>query len=95
MATQRQRRPSNQPDRRSASRGTGRTSPAGRSGQGKSPNEGEGSRSAARDYNQRTQRFIHEGRVDKSAEDAKHAVDSEERDQLLEAERIGRGPRRT
>jgi hypothetical protein len=62
---------------------------------GKSPNEGEGSRSAARDYNQRTQRFIHEGRVDQSAEEAKRAVESNERDKLEEAERIGRGHRRT
>lgn len=62
---------------------------------GKSPNEGEGSRSAARDYNRRTERFIHDGRVDKSAEEAKRAVDSPERDDLQEAEKIGRGPRRT
>ena len=59
------------------------------------PNEGEGSRSAARDYNQRTERFIHEGRVDKSADEAKRAIDSPERDELVEAERIGRDPRRT
>jgi len=30
-----------------------------------------------------------------SAEEAQRAVDGEERDELLDAERIGRGPRRT
>lgn len=93
MATQ--RRQSSQSHQRRAPHGTGRPASARRSGEGKSLNEGEGSRSAARDYNERTQRFIHEGRVDKSAKDAQHAVDSGERDELLEAERIGRGPRRT
>jgi hypothetical protein len=94
MATQ--QRPRSRSDHRSASRpaAANRSRPS-RSHEGKSPNEGEGSRSAARDYNQRTERFIHEGRVDKSAEEAKHAVDGEERDALLEAERIGRAPRRT
>jgi len=94
MATQ--QRPRSQSDHRSAPRrATANRSRPSPSRGGKSPNEGEGSRSAARDYNQRTQRFIHEGRVDKSAEEAKHAIDSGERDELLEAERIGRGPRRT
>ncbi len=69
--------------------------PSDDSRQDKSPNEGEGSRSAARDYNQRTARFIREGKVKKSADEAKRAIDSGERDELQEAERIGRGPRRT
>jgi len=92
MATQ--RRSSMQSDRRSTRPGPTSPSQSRHAHQGKSPNEGEGSRSAARDYNERTERFIHEGRVDKSAEEAKHAVESEERDELQEAERIGRGPRR-
>ena len=92
MATQRRR--SSQSDQRSASRGTGRPAPANRSHEPKSPNEGEGSRSAARDYNQRTQRFIHEGRVDKSAEEAEHAVEGNERGKPEEAERIGRDHKR-
>lgn len=57
---------------------------------GKSANEGEGSRSAARDYNQRTARFIDSGRVEESAKAAERAIDSDERDELAEAERIGR-----
>ena len=92
MATQRRQSPS---DHRNAPHGTGGTTPASRSHEEKSPNEGEGSRSAARDYNQRTQRFIHEGRVDRSAEEAKRAVESGERDKLEEAERIGRAHKRS
>ncbi|HTY68462.1 MAG TPA: hypothetical protein VMH36_17545 [Alphaproteobacteria bacterium] len=90
MATERrQSSPSHQ--RNAPASGSRSTKPEG----GKSPNEGEGSRSAARDYNQRTQRFIHEGRVGQSAEEAKRAVESDERDKLEEAERVGRGHRRT
>lgn len=62
---------------------------------GKSPNEGEGSRSAARDYNERNARFIREGKVDKSAEEAKRAVESGDRQELEEAERVGRSHRRS
>src|SRR5258708_27912785 len=40
---------------------------------GKSPNEGEGSRSAARDYNQRTADFIESRPVNESAEAAEPA----------------------
>jgi hypothetical protein len=68
---------------------------SGRASQGKSPNEGEGSRSAARDYNERNARFIREGKVDKSAEEAKRAVESGERKELEEAERVGREHRRS
>ena len=57
---------------------------------GETPNEGEGSRTAARDYNQRTARFIDSDRVEESAQKAKHAIEGDERDELLEAERIGR-----
>ncbi len=71
----------------------GRAQQQGR--EGKSPNEGEGSRSAARDYNQRNARFIREGKVDKSAEDAERAVKSGERKELEEAERVGRSHRRS
>jgi len=53
-------------------------------------NEGEGSRSAARDYNERTKRFIHSGKVDESAKKAERAVDSGERKELTDAEKIGR-----
>lgn len=69
--------------------------PSSRGGQAKSPNEGEGSRSAARDYNQRTARFIREGKVGKSAEEAKRAVEGAEREDLLNAEATGRARRRS
>lgn len=62
---------------------------------GKSPNEGEGSRSAARDYNQRTARFVESGRVNESAEAVERAVNSGEREKLEEAERIGREHRKS
>ena len=61
----------------------------------KSPNEGEGSRSAARDYNERTKQFIDSGRVDQSADAAEHAIESGEREKLEEAERIGRQHRKS
>jgi hypothetical protein len=53
-------------------------------------NEGEGSRSAARDYNQRTDAFIRSGKVEKSAKEAEKAIDSDEAKELSDAEKIGR-----
>ena len=53
-------------------------------------NEGEGSRSAARDYNRRTERFVRSGNVDESAKKAERAVEGKEREQLSNAEEIGR-----
>jgi hypothetical protein len=55
-----------------------------------SANEGEGSRTAARDYNRRTERFIQSGKVDESAKKAERAVESGEREQLSDAEKIGK-----
>lgn len=54
-------------------------------------NEGEGSRTAARDYNQRTERFIQSGKVDESAKKAERAVEGDERRTLADAEKVGRG----
>jgi hypothetical protein len=53
-------------------------------------NEGEGSRSAARDYNQRTDAFIRSGKVEESAKRAEKAIESDERKELSDAEKIGR-----
>jgi hypothetical protein len=53
-------------------------------------NEGEGSRSAARDYNQRTGAFIRSGKVEESAKKAERAMESDERKELTDAEKIGR-----
>jgi hypothetical protein len=51
-----------------------------------SENEGEGSRTAARNYNQKTREFIDAGKVDEAAEAARDALDSDEREELADAE---------
>ncbi|HSO43125.1 MAG: hypothetical protein ACXW25_01515 [Rhodospirillales bacterium] len=53
-------------------------------------NQGEGNREAAKAYNEETQRFVKAGKVEKSAADAKAAVEGEEKAELEEAEKIGR-----
>ena len=55
-----------------------------------SANEGEGSRSGARDYDQRTEAFVRSGKVEENAKKAEKAVDSPEGKELAEAEKIGR-----
>lgn len=52
--------------------------------------EGEGSYSGTRDYNQRTADFIRKGKVDKAAQDAKRALDSDEADAIKAAEEKGK-----
>jgi hypothetical protein len=52
-------------------------------------NQGEGNREAAKAYNEETQRFVEAGKVEKSAADAKAAVEGEEKAELEEAERVG------
>ncbi|MBS0547236.1 MAG: hypothetical protein JSR24_05765 [Proteobacteria bacterium] len=56
----------------------------------KSRVEGEGSYSGTKDYNDRTAKFIKDGKVDKAAKDAAHAVDSSEAAQLKQAEEKGK-----
>jgi hypothetical protein len=85
MTTERRQGARGQRGSHQSKRAASTTAPAG-----KSPNEGEGSRSAARDYNERTEKFIESGRVERSAEEAKRALDGGERDELLDAERAGR-----
>ena len=51
--------------------------------------EGEGSYTAAKDYNQRTKKFIDSGRVDQAARDAEPRSE-EEKQAMEEAERIGK-----
>jgi hypothetical protein len=51
--------------------------------------EGEGNRTAAREYNEATRKFIQSGRVDASAKDAERALDSPERKDLEAAEKEG------
>jgi hypothetical protein len=56
----------------------------------KNPIEGEGSYSGTKDYNDRTAKFIKDGKVDKAAKDAVHAIDSPEAAQLKQAEEKGK-----
>lgn len=55
-----------------------------------SANEGEGSRTAAADYDRRTEAFIRSGKVEESAKKAEKAIDGPEQKELSEAEKIGR-----
>ena len=52
--------------------------------------EGEGSYSGTRDYNERTAKFIEKGKVDKAAQEAKRAMDSDEAAELKKAEAQGK-----
>ena len=58
------------------------------------PNEGEGSRSGARDYDQATEAFVKSGKVEKAAQEAKKAVDGPEGAELRAAEEKGKKPAR-
>lgn len=55
-----------------------------------STNEGEGSRTGARTYNERTRRFVDSGKVEESARDAEEALDGPEAESLKDAEDEGR-----
>ena len=55
-----------------------------------SRNEGEGNRTAARQYNEAQRRFVESGKVDKKAHEAEQALDSPEKSVLERAEAIGR-----
>lgn len=61
-----------------------------RQGGGESRNEGEGSRSAARAYNEATERFVRSGKVEPAARDAARAVEGAEQDDLRRAEEEGK-----
>jgi hypothetical protein len=53
-------------------------------------NEGEGNRTAARQYDEDTERFVKSGRVLDAAREARAAVDSDAALELAEAQRIGK-----
>src|SRR5258707_1433482 len=53
-------------------------------------NEGEGNKTAARNYNKATEEYVHSGKSEHAAEVAKEALDSEEGDALREAEEATR-----
>jgi hypothetical protein len=56
-----------------------------------SANEGEGSRTAARRYNEGVARTMKEGHVDELAKKAKDALEGPEGDELRRAEEEGKG----
>lgn len=53
-------------------------------------NQGEGDRTAARRYNEKTEEFAESGRVAEKAEEARDAIEGEESEDLKRAEQIGR-----
>jgi hypothetical protein len=53
-------------------------------------NEGEGNRTADKEYVERTKRFIDSGKVKPAAEEAKRSMDSPEADKLRKAEEEGK-----
>jgi hypothetical protein len=57
-------------------------------------NEGEGNRTAAREYNEATKRFAQSGRVEESGKQAKKAVEGRERSELEQAEKAGKSKMR-
>jgi len=52
-------------------------------------NEGEGNRTAAREYNERTRRFVESGQVNEKAKEAERALDGPEKADLEKAEKEG------
>jgi hypothetical protein len=54
-----------------------------------SRNEGEGSRTAARQYNEAQRRFVRSGKVEKAAREAERSLDSDKRE-LERAEAAGK-----
>jgi hypothetical protein len=57
---------------------------------GVQPNEGEGSRTAAREYDRAAEKFAKSGKVEEKAREARDAVDSSEGPELERAEAEGR-----
>jgi hypothetical protein len=56
------------------------------------PNEGEGSRTAARHYDEATEEFIREGKVEPAARRAREAIEGPEGAELRRAEERGKHP---
>jgi hypothetical protein len=53
-------------------------------------NQGEGNRTAAREYNKAQQEFAKSGKVEQAARSAERALETEEAKELKRAEEIGR-----
>lgn len=58
-------------------------------------NEGEGNRTAAREYNEQTREFVRSGRVEDAAKEAERAMEGKERGELLRDEATGRSRARS
>jgi hypothetical protein len=57
-----------------------------------SRNEGEGNKTAGRQYNEAQRRFVESGKVEDKAREAEEALDGPEKAELQKAEAIGRRP---
>jgi len=55
-----------------------------------SRNEGEGNKTAGRQYNEAQRRFVESGQVEDKAREAKEALDGPEKTELQKAEAIGK-----
>ena len=53
-------------------------------------NEGEGNKTAARQYNEAQRRFVQSGKVDDKARQAEKAIEGSEKHELERAEAIGK-----
>ena len=57
---------------------------------GNSSNEGEGNKTAARQYNEAQQRFAQSGKVEEKAREAEQGLDGPEKEALQQAEAVGK-----
>jgi hypothetical protein len=55
-----------------------------------SPNEGEGNKTAAREYNEAQRRFAQSDKVEEKAREAEKALDGPEKEVLRQAEAVGK-----
>jgi hypothetical protein len=65
-------------------------SPAKTTNPSSGPNEGEGNRTAAREFNAEERKFVASGQVEKKAREAQEAFDGKEGDELRRAEELGK-----
>ena len=57
-------------------------------------NEGEGNRTAARQYNEAQRRFAESGKTDEKAHEAEHALETPEKSVMDRAEAVGKSHKR-
>lgn len=68
----------------------GKSDKQGKTDAPRNRNEGEGSRSAAKAYNEAAHRFVESGKAPEAARDAERALSSSERDEMVAAEAKGK-----